>query len=100
MARLATKKLRPAEETMEQRKPVHASKRPRHAGRHQAMAALGGVVTFALVFGLSSVLVHRLATAHYPAPEQAAVWSMIGQFVAATLAVAAAAQAWWWLRHR
>lgn len=81
---------------MERRKPAYETKR----SRHPAIAALGGAVAFAVVFGLLSVLVTRLVSAHYPAPEQAAVWSMMGQFVAATVALAAAAQAWWWLRHR
>jgi hypothetical protein len=65
-----------------------------------ALAALGGVAAFAVVFGLASLLVDRLVAQQYPAPEQAAVWSMMGRFVAATIGLAAAAQAWWWLRRR
>ena len=65
-----------------------------------ATAAAGGVGTFAVVFGVGSVLARWIATQRYPAPEQAAVWSLMGEFVAATLALATAAQVWWWLRHR
>lgn len=74
--------------------------RPRRHGSRAVVAVLGFVVTLAIVFGAADMLVGRLVAERYPAPEQAAVWVMMGRFVSALLALAAAAQVWWWLRQR
>lgn len=78
----------------------HRSRLATDSRRRVAIAAAGGVVTFVVVFGIGGALAGWMAAQRFPAPEQAAVWSLIGRFVAAALALAAAAQAWWWLRNR
>jgi len=61
----------------------------------KAIAAVVGVLACAAVFALADFAVGRFAASHFPAPEQALVWTRIGHFVAAILALAAGAQAAW-----
>lgn len=75
--------------------PKPASHKPRSA----ALAFLVSAIVLVAVFALAHLAADRLVAARYPVAEQAAVWSMIGWFVSATLAVAAAAQAWWLMRR-
>lgn len=70
------------------------------APRSVVLAFLGSAITLVVVFAVFHALADRLVSARYPAPEQAAVWSTIGVVVAATVAVAAAAQAWWLIRRK
>lgn len=70
------------------------------APRSPVLAFAGSAITLAVVFALGYLLVLKVVSERYPAPEQAAVWSMIGVVVAATVAVAAAAQAWWLIRRK
>ena len=70
------------------------------ASRSAALAFVGSAVTLVIVFAIVHLLAGKLVSGRYPAPEQAAVWSMIGEFVAGTVAVAAAAQAWWLIRRK
>ena len=71
----------------------------KHPPRSAALAFVVSVLVFAAVFALAHFATDRFAAARYPVAEQAAVWSMIGWFVSATIAVAAAAQAWWLMRR-
>lgn len=62
--------------------------------RSPVLAAFVSLAVLIGVYLLAAVLSGKVVEARYPAPEQAAVWSMIGRFVSATVAVAIAAQAW------
>ncbi len=62
--------------------------------RSPVLAAIVSLVVLVAVYLLAALLSGKVVAARYPAPEQAAVWSMIGRFVSATVAVAVAAQAW------
>jgi hypothetical protein len=70
------------------------------APRSVALAFVGSTITLVVVFAVVHLLAEKVVSGRYPAPEQAAVWSMIGWFVAGTAAVAAAAQAWWLIRRK
>ena len=72
----------------------------RSAPRSAVLAFFGSALTLAVVFALAYALAAKVVNERYPAPEQAAVWSMIGVVVAATVAIAAAAQAWWLIRRK
>ncbi|WP_300617444.1 hypothetical protein [Dokdonella sp.] len=74
------------------------SKKP--AARGPLLAFLVSAFVLVGVFVLVHLLADRIVAGRYPAPEQAAVWSMIGVVVSATVAAAAAAQAWWLIRRR
>ena len=63
----------------------------------KAAAIVVGVIACALVFALVDFAVGKFAVSHFPAPEQALVWTRIGHFVAAVLALAAGAEAAWWV---
>lgn len=63
----------------------------------KAVAIVVGLIACALVFALVDFAVAKFAVAHFPAPEQALVWTRIGHFVAAVLALAAGAEAAWLL---
>ncbi|MBZ0221861.1 MAG: hypothetical protein IT467_08525 [Dokdonella sp.] len=68
----------------------------RKLGLIAAAILVGGLVYVTLDYAFS-----QFALARFPAPEQAAVWSTIGHFVAAIIALAAALQPlrrWWWPR--
>ncbi|MBX3689268.1 hypothetical protein [Dokdonella sp.] len=59
------------------------------------------ILVGALVYAALDYAFSQFALARFPAPEQAAVWSTIGHFVAAIIALAAAMQPlrrWWWRR--
>ena len=58
------------------------------------VAIVAAVAACALVFVLVDLAVGKFAVSHFPAPEQALVWTRIGHFLAAILALAAGAQAW------
>lgn len=75
--------------------PKPANRKPRSA----TLAFLVSATVLVAVFVLAHLAADRLVAVRYPVAEQAAVWSMIGWFVSATLAVAAAAQAWWLMRR-
>ena len=60
----------------------------------RAVAIVVGLIACVLVFALVDFAVGRFAVSHFPAPEQALVWTRIGHFLAAILALAAGAQAW------
>jgi len=64
------------------------------------LAAVVAVLAFIVAFLALSALAGWLAALQFPAPEQSAVWTMIGRFVAGLLALGIAMQTWWWLRHR
>ena len=70
------------------------------APRSALVAFVGSAITLVVVFAIVHLLAEKVVSGRYPAPEQAAVWSMIGWFVAGTVAVAAAAQAWWLIRRK
>lgn len=73
-----------------------SSSRARAASPARKFAAIAlGVVVFAIAFALIDYAFGTFAVARFPAPEQAMVWTRIGHFVAAILALAAGAQAWW-----
>lgn len=82
-------------------KALDRTKVVRHPQRGGAVVAvLGFIVTVVIVFGMADLLVGRFVAERYPAPEQAAIWVMMGRFVSALLALAAGAQVGWWLRQR
>lgn len=59
----------------------------------KVFAVVVGLIACALVFALVDFAVGKFAASHFPAPEQALVWTRIGHFVAAILALAAGAEA-------
>jgi len=67
----------------------------------KTVAVIIGVLVCALVFALVDYGVGWFAVSHFPAPEQALVWTRIGHFVAAILALASGAEAAWlvWRAH-
>lgn len=71
-----------------------------HGPRSAVLAFIGSALTLVIVFAIFHLLADKIVSERYPVPEQAAVWSMIGLFVSATVAVAAAAQAWWLIRRK
>ena len=78
------------------------SSRPRDASPARKFAAVAlGIVVCAIAFVLIDYAFGRFAAARFPAPEQALVWTRIGHFVAAILALGAGVQAWWlvWRSH-
>ncbi|MBN8728196.1 MAG: hypothetical protein J0H15_10930 [Xanthomonadales bacterium] len=75
----------------------HAPASPRAS---RALASVSAVLVFVVVFLLLSALAGWFAGRQFPAPEQSAIWAMIGRFVAGLLALGVAMQTWWWLRHR
>jgi len=79
--------------------------RSRSAGRNEisllrkGMEVLAGAITLVLVFAAVQFLLGKAITARFPMPSQAAVWSTMAMFVAASVAVAAAVQVWWLIRQ-
>lgn len=63
----------------------------------KAVAIAVGAIACVLVFALIDFAVGWFAASHFPAPDQALVWTRIGHFVAAILALAAGAEAAWLL---
>ena len=63
----------------------------------KVVAIIVGALACVLVFALIDYAVGWFAVSHFPAPEQALVWTRIGHFVAAILALAAGAEAAWLL---
>lgn len=76
---------------------MDASGSPR---RRTLRAILVAVIVLVVVYLAAAFLGEWIVSARYPAPDQAATWAMIVRFVAATLAVAFATQAWYRLRRR
>ena len=75
------------------------SGRPRTPRASAPLAAAAAVLAFIVAFLALSALAGWFAGRQFPAPEQSAIWTMIGRFVAGLLALGAAIQTWWWLRH-
>lgn len=73
--------------------PSRADQRTATSPARKAGAVVVGLVACALVFVLVDFSIGRFAVSHFPAPEQALVWTRIGHFVAAILALAAGAEA-------
>lgn len=53
---------------------------------------LASVLVCVLVYGVLDAVIAWLASARFPAPEQALTWTRIGHFVAAVLALTAGGQ--------
>ena len=76
------------------------SGQPRAPRVSAPVAAVAAALAFIVAFVAFSALAGWFAGQQFPAPEQAATWTLIGRFVAGLLALGVAMQAWWWLRHR
>ena len=75
--------------------PSRAEHRTAPTPVRKAVAIVVGLIACAFVFALADFAVGTFAASHFPAPEQALVWTRIGHFVAAILALAAGAEAAW-----